>query len=52
MIVAGQPFMPNTDHFAPETPQRIKVGRNPVVREVTTQLLAQCLVNPMTASSA
>ena len=39
-----EPLPPDTRHLVPEPPQRFAVTGDSEVREVTTQLLAQCLV--------
>ena len=43
-MATAKPFPPEPDDTPPESVQRIRVARDPVVREVTAKLLTQCLV--------
>ena len=43
-MTPAKPFPPEPDDTSPESVQRIRVACDPVVREVTTKLLTQCLV--------
>src|SRR5437016_5955157 len=43
-LAASQPFPPNARHFVTETRQACAIARDPVVCEMSTQLLAQRLV--------
>ena len=43
-MASAKPFPPEPDDTPPESRQRIRVARDPVVREVAAKLLTQCLM--------
>src|SRR4051794_29782490 len=43
-MAPAQPFPPEPDHTSLESVQRIRVARDPIVREVATELLTQGVV--------
>jgi hypothetical protein len=42
-MTSAKPFPPELDSTPPESVQRTRVVRDPVLREVTAKLLTQCL---------